>query len=53
MSFLNIEVPEKGEAHITGFISSKDEKQSLKDVVGKIPGISKTKFDVAVIPPGA
>lgn len=53
VSFLHIEVPEKGLAHITGFISTKDEKQSLKDVVGQIPGISKATLDVAVIPPGA
>ena len=53
VSFLHIEVPEKGVAHISGFISAKDEKESLKDVVGKIPGISKATFDVAVIPPGA
>ena len=53
VSFLHIEVPEKGVAHITGFISSKDEKHSLKEVVGQIPGISKATLDVAVIPPGA
>ena len=53
VSYLHIEVPENGVAHVTGFIGSKEEKKSLKDVVGQIPGVSKSTFDVAVIPPGA
>lgn len=53
LSYLHVEVPESGVAYVRGFINSVEEKRSLKDVVQRIPGISKTTVDVAVIPPGA
>ncbi len=53
MGYLHIEVPESGVAHISGFVNSEEEKESLKEVVGGILGISKVQCDVAVMPSGA
>ncbi len=53
MGYLHVEVPESGVAHIRGFVNSEEEKQSLKEVVEGISGISKVQSDVAVIPPDA
>lgn len=53
MGYLQIEVPEKGVAHLRGFVNSEEEKESLKEVVKGISGISKVQSDVAVIPSSA
>ena len=53
MGYLHIEVPEKGVAYLRGFVNSEEEKQSLKEVVEGISGISKVQSDVAIIPPSA
>ncbi len=53
MGYLHIEVPERGVAHLRGFVNSEEEKQSLKEVVEGISGISEVQSDVAVIPPSA
>jgi cytidylate kinase len=53
MSFLHVEVPEKGVAQIRGFTSTEDEKQNLKGVVEGVSGISTLEYDVSVMPTGA
>jgi hypothetical protein len=53
MGYLHIEVPERGVAHLRGFVNSEEEKQSLKEVVEGISGISEVHSDVAIMPPSA
>lgn len=53
MGYLHIEVPDRGVAHLRGFVNSGEEKESLKEVVEGISGISKVQLDIAVIPSGA
>jgi len=46
----NIEVPEKGVAHISGWTHSPEDKKRIIEVVEGVPGVSEVKSDVSVVP---
>lgn len=46
---LNVDVPEKGLAHISGFTSSVDDKDRIEKVIKKVPGITDVKTEVSFI----
>ncbi|MFC1869063.1 cytidylate kinase family protein, partial [Thermodesulfobacteriota bacterium] len=53
LSFLHVEVPEKGVVHISGFTRTEEEKNIIKEAVEGVSGVSKVQYDVAVMPSGA
>jgi cytidylate kinase len=50
MSYLNIEVPSKGIASITGWTHSQEEKDRVFYVVREVAGVKKVKSEVYVVP---
>jgi len=49
---LNIDVPEKGVVHLSGAAHSKDEKDSLVDIIQGVSGVSEVRSEVGVIQSG-
>ena len=50
--YYHIEVPEKGQARISGFARSGEEKRRLLNVVKKVSGVSNIEDEVAILQPG-
>ena len=50
---LNVEVPDPGVALIRGFVSNKNERQSIIKTVSEIPGIKKVEAQIAILEPYA
>lgn len=49
MEYLNIEVPEKGSVHITGLVSSTNDKDSIQSALEAIPDATDVHIDVSTL----
>jgi hypothetical protein len=47
---LHVEVPEKGLAHIRGWLHAEETKERALEVVKGVPGIEEVRLEVAVLP---
>lgn len=50
LSMLNVEVPEKGLAHITGWSHTDEDKGHVVEIVKGVHGISEVQSEVAIMP---
>jgi hypothetical protein len=50
LSMLNVEVPEKGLAHITGWSHTEEDKGNVVEIVKGVHGISEVQPEVAIMP---
>jgi osmotically-inducible protein OsmY len=47
MEYLNIEVPEKGSVHITGLVSSDNDRESIQSALEAITDVTDVHIDVS------
>ncbi|MFH1487971.1 MAG: cytidylate kinase-like family protein [Pseudomonadota bacterium] len=52
MTMLNVEVPEKGVAEISGLANSEEEKKEILKYVKSVPEISEVRYEVVLKPAG-
>jgi cytidylate kinase len=52
-SQFHVEVPEQGLVQISGYTTTEDEKKRMVKTAGKVPGVSKVKDEIGVMPAGA
>jgi cytidylate kinase len=48
-SLLNVDVPQKGVAHIRGVVSTREEQDQIKAIVASVPGIQEVRLEVSVM----
>ena len=47
-----VEVPEKGLVQLGGYASTEEDKQRMLKIAKKLPGVTKVKDEVGILPPG-